>query len=89
MNSIKPLKAKAAEIFCDGQVYSAEKIFEQIASYYPNEKYCSVPVISAHLKSLKVVGILSEDESYLDEFGQLISMYRITDFGKSKVHNIS
>jgi len=89
MNTIKPLKAKAAEVFCDGEIRSAEKVFEHIKSLYPNEKYCSIPIIATHLKSLKVVGILTEDASYLDESSNLVSMYRITDYGKKKVHKIS
>lgn len=89
MNRIKPIKAKAAEVFCDGEIRCAAKVLQHIVSDYPNEKYCSIPTISAHLKSLKAAGILAEDASYLDESGNLVSVYRITDYGKNKVQKIS
>ncbi|WP_319468577.1 hypothetical protein [uncultured Pseudodesulfovibrio sp.] len=83
--STKPLKTMVAETYADGQAYGAGEVFELVKSHYPNEKYCSDQVVAEHLKSLKAVGIIHEDGSYLDDSGQLVSVYRISEYGQSKV----
>ena len=85
----KPLKTKLAEVFSDGKAYSATKVFKVIEPEYPNERYCSLPTVTDHLQSLKAVGILSDDTSYINESGDLVSMYRITEYGMEKVQKAS
>ncbi len=82
----KPLKMFITEIFGNGELLDVKGIYELVSAYYPDEKYCSVSTIEEHLKSLKAVGILHDEGSYLDDSGELISVYRISEYGLDKLH---
>ncbi|WP_319543060.1 hypothetical protein [uncultured Pseudodesulfovibrio sp.] len=86
--NIKPLKAMVAQAFVTGESLDAKSVYEQIKSIYSNEKYCSVSTVADHLKSLKAVGILNEDGSYLDDAKALVSKYRISGYGLGKLKKI-
>jgi len=81
----KPLKMMVAEAFQEGWALNAEGVYKLIAGHYPSERYCSTATIIEHLKSLKAVGFLLEDGSYLDEKGVLVSVYRISEYGLEKL----
>lgn len=83
--SNKPLKMMVAEAYQEGWALSAEAVHKLIAGHYPAEPYCSTATIAEHLKSLKAVGFLHEDGSYLDEQGALVSVYRISEYGLEKL----
>ncbi|NDV18331.1 hypothetical protein GO013_02730 [Pseudodesulfovibrio sp. JC047] len=83
--AVKPLKAMIAQAFATGETLDAQTVHAQIESLYRGEKYCSVPTVADHLKSLKAVGILREDSSFLNDAGMLVSQYRISDYGLNKV----
>jgi hypothetical protein len=65
---------------------NAKAVYDLVRDHFPNEKYCSIPIIEAHLQSLKVVGILNEEGSYLDDENQLVSVYRISEYGLDRLH---
>lgn len=82
----KPLKLLVAEMFGNGEQLDAKGVHELVASYYPGERYCSPQMIQELLLSLRAVGILHEEGSYMDEDGELISVYRISEYGLDKLH---
>lgn len=81
-----PLKLYIAKIFGNGEPLDVKGIHELVCACYPGEKYCSVSTISEHLKSLKAVGILHEEGSYVDDKEELVSVYRISEYGLDKLH---
>ncbi|OIO05941.1 MAG: hypothetical protein AUJ49_00490 [Desulfovibrionaceae bacterium CG1_02_65_16] len=81
----KPLKMMVAATFLDGAARNAETVHQLVAGSYPSERYCSRATIAEHLKSLKAVGVLQEDGSYLDDTGALVSVYRISEYGVEKL----
>lgn len=86
MQAQKPLKLYIADLFGNGEALDVKGIHELVSAYYPGEKYCSANTVSEHLKSLKAVGILHEEGSYLDDAGELVSVYRISEYGLDKLH---
>jgi hypothetical protein len=80
-----PLKMKIAQLFRFCEALNPQAILELVQDQYPGETYCSLPVIENHLQSLKAVGILNEESSYLNDDGKLVSVYRISEYGLSKV----
>jgi len=80
-----PLKMKIAQLFRFCEALDARAILELVRDQYPGETYCSLPVIEGHLQSLKAVGILNEESSYMNDEGALVSVYRISEHGLSKV----
>lgn len=81
----KPLKVMIAEAFRHGERLDAKSVHGLLEGAYPGERYCSVATVTDHLKSLKAVGILQEDGSYVNGAGQLVSVYRITEYGSNKI----
>jgi hypothetical protein len=81
-----PLKAMVAQCFNHCEALNAKAVYDLVRDHFPNEKYCSIPIIEAHLQSLKVVGILNEEGSYLDDENQLVSVYRISEYGLDRLH---
>ncbi len=80
-----PLKMKIAQMFRFCEALNAQAVLELVRDQYPGEAYCSLPVIEELLQSLKAVGILNEESSYLDDAGTLVSVYRISEYGLSKI----
>lgn len=80
-----PLKMKIAQLFRFCEALNAQAVLELVRDQYPGETYCALPVIENHLQSLKAVGILNEESSYIDDAGKLVSVYRISEYGLSKV----
>ncbi|QJB56774.1 hypothetical protein [Pseudodesulfovibrio sp. zrk46] len=81
-----PLKAMVAACFSNCEALNARAVYDMVVDDYPSEKYCSIPIVEEHLKSLKAVGILNEEGSYLNDDGQLVSVYRISEYGLDKLH---
>jgi hypothetical protein len=81
-----PLKAMVAQCFNNCEALNAKAVYDLVRDHYPDEKYCSIPVIEEQLLSLKVVGILNEEGSYLDDDNRLVSVYRISEYGLDKLH---
>ncbi|TIH18136.1 hypothetical protein D0S45_06160 [Marinifilum sp. JC120] len=86
MSINKPLKLLVAEMFGNGEQLDAKGVHELVASYYPDERYCSPQMIQELLLSLRAVGILHEEGSYVDDSGELVSVYRISEYGLDKLH---
>ena len=86
---IKPMKTRIVEVFKNGELLNAKAIHEIVLYDYPSERYCSIKTIEDHLKSLKAVGILNEEGSYIDDDGNLVSTYRISEYGLDKLHKAS
>lgn len=82
----KPLKMFITELFGNGELLDSKGIHELVSDFYPGEKYCSLSCIEEHLKSLKAVGILHEEGSYLDDVDNIVSVYRISEYGLDKLH---
>ena len=80
-----PLKMAIATLFLQHPLLDADAVLAQLCSQFPGEKYCCLPVIQTHLQSLKAVGILEEHGSTLDEHDNLISRYRLTDYGRTRL----
>jgi DNA-binding PadR family transcriptional regulator len=74
-----------AELFLHHETLDQDAVFARVRDAFPAERYCSPPVISGHLQSLKAVGILEEHGSTLDEHGNLVSRYRITNYGRARL----
>ena len=87
--STMPLKAMVAGCFSNCEALNAKAVYDLVVGDYPKEQYCSIPVIENHLKSLKAVGILHEEGSYMDDGGELISVYRISEYGLDKLQKVS
>ncbi|QGY41880.1 hypothetical protein GM415_17715 [Pseudodesulfovibrio cashew] len=81
-----PMKAMVAQCFSHCEALNAKAVYDLVRDHFPSEKYCSIPIIEDHLLSLKAVGILNEEGSYLDDDGQLVSVYRISEYGLDKLH---
>ena len=77
---------EAAACFSNCEALNAKAVYDMIRGEYPSERYCSIPIVEDHLKSLKAVGILNEEGSYLDDGGNLVSVYRISEYGLDKLH---
>jgi len=81
----EPLKTSVLRAFAAGEVLDAAEVLARIRGRYPGERYCSLAVVADHLKSLRAVGLLAEDASFLDESGGLVSLYRISEYGLAKL----
>ena len=81
-----PLKAMVAQCFENCEALNAKAVYDLVRDYFPDERYCSLPIIEEHLQSLKVVGILNEESSYLDDDRRLVSVFRISEYGLDKLH---
>lgn len=83
-----PLKAMVAKCFSNCEPLTAQAVYDLVVDSYPSESYCSISVIEEHLKSLKAVGIIFEEGSYVDDDGNLVSVYRISEYGLDKLHKV-
>jgi len=81
-----PMKMMIAACFRQGEALNASAVFDLICDHYPGESYCSIATVRVHLMSLKAVGILKDEGSYLDDDDQLVSVYRISEYGLDRLH---
>lgn len=84
MNAL-PLKMQIASVFRHCEALDPRAVLELIQDQYPGEPYCSLEVVSAHLQALKAVGIVNEEHSYLDDAGNLVPVYRISEYGLGRL----
>ncbi|WP_415719392.1 hypothetical protein [Maridesulfovibrio sp.] len=87
MTAQNPLKLYIAGLFSNGEALDVKGIHELVCAYYSGEEYCSVSTIDEHLKSLKDIGIIYEEGSHAGDAGELVTVYRITEYGLDKLHN--
>lgn len=81
-----PMKMMVADCFGRGEALNARAVHDIISDHYPRERYCSVECVHEHLMSLKAVGILRDEGSYVDDDGDLVSVYRISEYGLERLH---
>ncbi|MBG0791291.1 MAG: hypothetical protein H0S80_12430 [Desulfovibrionaceae bacterium] len=81
-----PMKMRVADCFGQGEALNARAVHDIICDQYPTERYCSVRSVHEHLMSLKAVGILNDESSYVDDNGDLVSVYRISEYGLNRLH---
>jgi hypothetical protein len=81
----EPLKTSVLRAFASGEALGAAGVHALLQAQYPGERYCSLAVVADHLKSLRAVGLLLEDESFVDDAGRLVSLYKISECGLAKL----
>jgi len=83
--SKEPMKMMVAGCFGRGEALNAMAVHDIIRDHYPRERYCSIESVREHLMSLKAVGILNDESSYVDDDGHLVSVYRISEYGLDRL----
>lgn len=83
--TLMPLKMKIAALFRLYETLDPHAVLELVQDQYSGEKYCNLSVVEGHLQSLKAVGILNEENSFLNDEGELVCVYRISEYGHSRL----
>ena len=85
MSNTLPFRMKIAKSLCDGDAKDYGDLMGELAREFPNNGQLRRTHVETHLMALKAVGILREDQAYLDGDKQVVMKYRITDFGRARV----
>ncbi|MDD3310781.1 hypothetical protein [Pseudodesulfovibrio sp.] len=80
-----PMKMMVADCFRRGEALNPGAVHDLIRDHYAGERYCSIESVREHLMSLKAVGILNDESSYVDGDGGLVPVYRISEYGLDRL----
>lgn len=85
MSSVLPLRFTLLKIlYKENKALDPFELHEMIKNTYPNEKQATASAIDEHFMSMKGVGLVEVDNAY-EKNNEIISRYKITDFGKERV----
>ncbi len=80
-----PLRYRILHIMSDNGSYSVDDIMEALKDEYGGEGQFNSKIMETHLQSLKAVGMLEYTEVYLDEAGELVRKFKLTEYGYSRL----
>ncbi|WP_320171885.1 hypothetical protein [Maridesulfovibrio sp.] len=80
------LKLFITKIFGNGELLDVTGIHELVAAGYPGGNEYSMTCIAEQLRDLQEEGLLSGDGFYINDEGEPVSLYRISEFGLGRLH---
>ncbi|NLN97304.1 MAG: hypothetical protein GX127_02730 [Eubacteriaceae bacterium] len=69
----------------DDNALTPFELYEKVKTIYPNEKQATVDALDGHLMSMRGAGLITVEKAHLTEESELVSSYKLTDYGKEKV----
>jgi DNA-binding MarR family transcriptional regulator len=80
-----PLRSRILTLMANNEVLSDEEVFKILQSEYGSERQYKRSTVLHHLHSMQAAGLLSEPDVLMDEKGELIETFKITDLGTSRL----
>lgn len=80
-----PLKLRILECVSDNHAASAADITRLLHEEYAGERHFSRKAVESHMHSLKTVGLVEESDVSLNENGQFVIKYQITENGQKRL----
>lgn len=80
-----PMRFRILTLMADNEALSNEEVFKALKKEYGNEGQYKKSTVMLHLHSMQAAGLLCEADVLLDDNGELIETFKITDFGKSRL----
>ncbi len=86
MARILPMKIAVYEYTCkmEGNSFTAEDVIDALKPVYGGESQLNPKRISNYLSTFLGIKFLTEDKLELDENGNLIVHYKLTEYGKTR-----
>ena len=82
---VLPLRFRILHLLSDNESYSVDEVMEALKTEYMGEGQFTRPLMAVHLRSLKAVGILEHSEVYFNEKDELMTKFKITEYGFSRL----
>lgn len=80
-----PLRLALGNLLLHSEPCTAQCACEALRPEYPDERQLTPSALEEHLQAFKAVGIARIDKEYLDENGQLVQFYTLSDYGRKRV----
>ncbi|MGI1659544.1 MAG: hypothetical protein ACRKFN_11245 [Desulfitobacterium sp.] len=84
-----PVKFRVAQIIFHNEGVSNQAIYEMLKKEYPLDRNVNEKGVEANLLSLKAVGIIQPMDAKIDEKGNLIQYYQITQYGSNRMTHLN
>lgn len=81
----QPLRLTIASVLADGVPRTADDLAALLQPSYPGERQINPQNLENQAQALRAVGIVSVVEEHIDQKGQLVQAYTLTDYGREKV----
>ncbi len=80
-----PMRFRVLTLMDEHEALSDQEVFDILKKEYGNEGQYRMSTIKLHLHSMQASGLLCASDMTLDEQGELIETFKITDFGRSRL----
>lgn len=81
----QPLRLTIASVLMDGVPRTSDELAAFLRPSYPGERQINPENLDNQVQALRAVGIVSVVEEHIDQRGQLVQTYTLTDYGREKV----
>lgn len=80
-----PMRFRILHLLAGGQEMTGREVMDALRDEYSGEGQFKLGVINNHLQALRAVGMIEVADVQLDDKGELIEKFKITDYGKSRL----
>ncbi|KUK31229.1 MAG: Winged-helix DNA-binding domain protein [Thermoanaerobacterales bacterium 50_218] len=80
-----PMRFRILHLISEKENMGVDEVMEALRPEYGGERQWKRGVIYDHLRALKAVGMIETTDVSLDEKGNLVEKFKITDYGKSRL----
>lgn len=82
-----PMRFRIMHIVSQKDEVSNKEVVQMLKKEYGDEGQYKESIINTHLMSMRAVGIIKNTRVELDEKGDLVQYFTITDYGKKLLRN--
>lgn len=76
-----PLRFRILHFFSDNKGHTLEDLIKALEGEYGKEKQFNRGLLNTHLQSLKAVGMLEYEKIFMDQSGELVQLFKLTEYG--------
>lgn len=80
-----PFRLAVGAVLLDGRARTPGEVLAEIAPGYAGERLATLSNVESQLQALKAVGVVKIADESLDEAGELVQTYVISEYGRDKV----